>query len=303
MDNLENIQFDNRLTSISPCGDYTSPPPHQIHETWSSHGQIMTRVAEGADTVIYYNDDIRRTGLRFHSEYLRKLWRHVRTNYGEFGPENSKLYAFFHAKVPTSLYKHNSIQSYFDVNSDCRNVIDFVGGDEKAWSRSMNATGDLDTITHEVAHIIEWSSKGVHGSPTYQLWGDSAWAEIFTFDAYYSLGLDMDLKRWYSQMHQSKYDFPRYNTYWFRDWFYPIYKNFGGTRVLSRYFDTLALHFPKKDNGWEYERDINLGEFVHFFSGAAKSDLKTYAIRAFRWDSNAERELLEAKSNFPGIWY
>lgn len=303
LDDLENIQFDDKISSISPCGEYTTPAPHQIHEKWSGHGQIMTKVAEGYEIVIYYSDEIIRTGLRSHSEYLRRLWKHVRATYGEFGPENSRLYAFFHARVPTSLYLYNSIQSYFDIQGECRNIIDFVGKEETAWSRSLNGTEDLDVVTHEVAHIVEWSAKGIHGSPSYQVWGDSAWAEIFTFDVYYSLGLRKEAERWYSKMLSSKYDFPKHETYWFRDWFFPIYKCCGGSQLLNKYFEKLSQHFPRKESGWEYARDINLGEFVHFFSGAASTDLKPYAVKAFSWDTKAERELLEARKSFPEIWY
>lgn len=304
LDNLENIHFDNKLSSISPCGEYTTPSaPHQIYETWSGHGQIMTKVAEGYDTAIYYSDEIIRNGLRSHSEFIRKLWKHVKATYGQFGPEDSRLFAFFHSRVPTSIYMQNSIQSYFDIQSECKNLIDFVGKEKTAWSRSLNGTEDLDSVTHEVAHLVEWASKGVHGSPTYQLWGDSAWAEIFTLDAYYSLGYHDDKDRWHALMLQSKYDSPKKDTYWYRDWFFPIYKCCGGGELLSRYFEKLAEHFPRKENGWEYARDITLGEHIHFFSGAASIDLKTYAIRAFSWDKKIEQELLEAKSNFPGIWY
>lgn len=303
LDNLENIEFDKKVSSISPCGEYATSAPHQIHETWSGHGQIMTKVAEGFDTAIYYNDDIIRTGLRSHSEYLRKLWKHVKSTYGSFGPENSRLFAFFHAKVPTSLYLFNSIQSYFDIQSECRNIIDFVGQDEKAWSRSINGTEEMDMLTHEVSHIVEWSSYNVHGSPTYQLWGDSAWAEIFTFDAYYSMGYHQDKDRWYSMMMRSKYDFPKENTYWFRDWLFPVYKCCGGSQLLTRYFEKLSKHFPRKENGWEYARHMNMGEHIHFMSGAAKVDLKPIAVRAFKWDSKFDRELQEAKKHFPAIWY
>ncbi len=65
----------------------------------------------------------------------------------------------------------------------------------------------------------------------------------------------------------------------------------------------LTQHFPRKESGWEYARDINLGEFVHFFSGAANTDLKPYAVKAFSWDNKSEKELLEARKSFPEIWY
>lgn len=308
LDNLANINFDDKLTSIRPCGEFNSDFPHQIHESWSGHEQIMTKVAEGQDIAIYYNDDVQRGALRSHSEYIRKLWKHVKNTYGDFGPQSGRLYAFFHANVPTSTpaYSTNSIQTYFDMQSECRNVLDFVGRMETSWSRSMfNGTSkDLDAVTQEMAHLVEFSSKGVHGSPTFQLWGEGPWKEIFTFDAYYSLGLQNEKQRWFLAAYNSKYDYPKYDTYWFRDWFYPVYKHYGGGALLSKYFELLAKHYPRKDAMmWEYKRDLNLGEFVHFFSGAAQVDLKSHAARAFRWTHDDERELLRARNDFPQIWY
>ncbi|WPB80896.1 carbohydrate-binding protein [Archangium violaceum] len=48
--------------------------------------------------------------------------------------------------------------------------------------------------------------------------------------------------------------FPRANTHWFRDWFYPLYKNHGGAQVLNRYFVLLAQYLPK--NGGDYARNL-----------------------------------------------
>lgn len=304
LDDLDTIDFSDKVSSLSPCGTYEEPPPHQIRETWAGHGQLMTKVAEGVDIAIYYNDDLIRTALRTHSDYLRKLWSHAKTVYGDFGPEHGRLYAFFHAQVPKPAYKYNAIRSYFEIQSDCRNIIDLVGHYKSAWSRDLQGSDDLDVVTHEVAHIVEWSSGGVRGSPTFQLWGDSGWADIFIFDVYRSLGLTKEMERWRSKAMLNKYDLPNVDTFWFRDWFYPIYSNHGGTQLLKNYFQLLTNHFPKKDGvPWEYARDITMGEFLHFFSGAAKADLKFHATRAFKWGSRQEREFAEAKKKFPEIRY
>ncbi len=74
--------------------------------------------------------------------------------------------------------------------------------------------------------------------------------------------------------------------------------------MLNNYFNLLARYFPKKTNNWQYDgRTIRLGEFVHFFSGAAGRDLRSQAVIAFKWDRAAENELQRAKGDFPHIRY
>jgi hypothetical protein len=75
----------------------------------------------------------------------------------------------------------------------------------------------------------------------------------------------------------------------------------------------LVKYFPKRNynNGTqtypEYSRDMNFGEFIHFWSGAAKSDLKQLALTAFgdkdEQGSNWVIQLEKARTDFPGITY
>lgn len=296
--------FDDKLTSLSPCDEYHTPSPNSIQEKWLGHSQLMTKMVEDGDIAIYYNDQVTGNAVENHREYLKRVWAHVKQTYGFFGPEGGRVAAFMHANVQgVPGYGFNSLQNYFDITSDCRNLIDLVQGGADGWSRNLTGN-ELDVFTHEVSHIVEGASKRYHGSPSYQLWGDSKWAEIFNYDVYSALGMDSERDRWFQLMQTSHDNYPRENTYWFRDWFYPIYSRHGGARLLNEYFNTLATHFPKNPNGWQYDgRSINLGEFVHFFSGAAATDLKPQAVIAFKWDDAAERELQQAKIDFPNIKY
>ncbi len=85
-------------------------------------------------------------------------------------------------------------------------------------------------------------------------------------------------------------NFPVEGTKWFKNWFWPIYTNYGKSKVLASYFKLLSIHFPKKTipSGVEYTRRMNLGEFIHFFSGAAGVNLKAQATTAF-WLVNYHR--------------
>jgi len=59
----------------------------------------------------------------------------------------------------------------------------------------------------------------------------------------------------------------------------------------------MSQYFPK--NGMRYSRDMNWGEFVHFWSGAAGTNLKTLATNAFGWPSAWETMFQQAQRDFP----
>jgi len=205
------------------------------------------------------------------------------------------LYAIFH----TGKYSGGHPSTYFDASHDNRNVIDCGSSSSEAWLSGQG--NDLDIVTHEVAHIVEGAAKGTHGSPAFGIWGDSKWAEIFNYDVYKNLGMTSDATRWYNMMIQSSDDFPIRGTHWFRDWFYPIYNQHGENAVLNSFFTLLSQHFPKRGN--DYARDMNMGEFVHFWSGAARTNLQPLAESAFTWTIQWNTQFLQAQSNFPNLPY
>jgi len=97
-------------------------------------------------------------------------------------------------------------------------------------------------------------------------------------------------------------DFPRRGTRWFRDWFYPLWRECGRAEVMNRFFRELARHFPR-DSGGTYTRRMNWGEYVHFTSGAAAADMSGQAARAFGWPREWAGQLEHAREQFPGITY
>jgi hypothetical protein len=152
-----------------------------------------------------------------------------------------------------------------------------------------------------VGHVVEGSSHEVHESPAFDIWGDSKWAEIFQYDVYMGIGRKKDADRLYDQYMDTSEDFPSPDTYWFRDWFFPIYDGHGKSVVLNEFFHLLSQYFPK--NGESYARRMNMGEFVHFWSGAAGEDLVDLATDAFGWKAEWQAELDQAKADYPGIVY
>ena len=94
--------------------------------------------------------------------------------------------------------------------------------------------------------------------------------------------MDREAKDVYRRFTGNTDDFPRRGTRWFRDWFYPLWRDCGQAEVMNRFFRELARHFPR-DSGGTYTRRMNWGEYVHFTSGAAAADMSRQAARAFGW--------------------
>jgi len=274
-------------------------------EHWFDHVQLLNRVTYDTSVVVYFDKDVR-ADITWPKPYLAQAWDYTKKTYGSFGTE-SRLYAVFHA----GKYSGGHPSTYMDASHDYHNVIDCGSSDPNAWTAGTG--NDIDLTTHEIGHIVEGASKGVHGSPAFVIWHDSKWMEIYQYDVYLGLGRDDDAVRWNNMKLSTTDDFPRAGTHWYRDWFLPIYTQHGKTAALNNFFTLLAKYFPKHtyNNGVqnypEYSRDLNLGEFIHFWSGAAGTDLKQLALTAFgdkdEQGNNWDIQLTQAKIDFPAITY
>jgi hypothetical protein len=114
--------------------------------------------------------------------------------------------------------------------------------------------------------------------------------------------MSRDAQRAYSSFRNQTDNFPRPDTHWFRNWFYPLWRECGQAAVMARFFRLLAQHFPTTD-GKRYARELSWGEYIHFTSGAAGADLRRTATRAFGWPTAWTAELERARSEFPLITY
>lgn len=280
-------------------------PPTTWQEHWFEHVQLLNRVFYDTSVAVYYDNDVN-SSVTWPFTYLAQVWNYTKSTYGTFG-DDSRLFVILH----TGKYSGGHPSTYMDGSHDYRNVIDVGSSDPNAWISGNG--GDIDITTHEVGHIVEGASKGVHNSPAFGIWHDSKWMEIYQYDVYQALGRSSDATRWYNSKITQTDAYPRAGTYWFRDWFYPIYQNYGGASALNKFFVLLAQHFPKTtfNNGIttypEYTRGMNFGEFVHFWSGAANTDLKQLALNAFgnkdEQGNDWTAQLKQAKIDFAGITY
>jgi hypothetical protein len=260
-----------RLTDQVPTDQ--NAPPKTWQEHWFDHVQLLDLVHYGPQVAVYYDKDMSRE-VTWPFRTAAAIWQYTKARYGSFG-NDERLFVVLHI----GKYGGGHPSTYYDNSHDYRNTIDI--GSNSPWKDS---TGwNLDIVSHEVGHIVEGASKGIKRSPAFPIWHDSKWMEIYQYDVYKGLGWDAEATRWYNLVVNGTENYPRTGTQWFKNWFYPIYRDYGGINVLNGFFTTLATHFPKKtiSGGNEYTRDMNLGEFVHFWSGAAKTNLKQLALDAF----------------------
>jgi hypothetical protein len=276
-------------------GDPAGAPPKKIQENWLSHTQALTRVFYDDDVAIYFDGDMDTT-IKWMNKYVGDAWRYTKKTYGGHGPDG-RLYAFFHA----GKYGGGHAGYYYSDVHGHRNVIDCGGG---LWL--TQSASNVDLITHEIFHIVESTSFNSKGSAGYGypdgIWGDSKYAEIFQYDVYRGLNMESHIERWYTKVNTVSDNFPKSDTYWFRDWLYPFYHEHGETAALTKFFKLLADYFPKDANNM-YTRRLNWGEFVHFSSGAADADLKELASNAFGWSEEWEAQWTQAKKDFPAVTY
>jgi hypothetical protein len=289
-----NQRSTTRVQSRAPERGKTLAPPRTWREHWFEHRQLLRLFASNDDVVIYCDDAMPRKGTEWISPFLTKVWRYTKKTYGNMGPD-PRLFAVLHQ----GRYFGGHPSTYFDASHDHRNVIDCG---TNSWGNSM-----IDTLSHEVGNIVESASNGVSDSPAYDLWKDSKWIEFYQYDLYVGLGMDREARRLFDKFSRKPADFPARGTHWFRDFFYPLWRDHAHAQVMVRFFQLLATYYPKEleEDGRtsRYSGRMNWGEFIHFMSGAAGKDLRPLAKQAFGWPEEWDEEYRRARSEFPEITY
>lgn len=269
--------------------DPPGAPPRGLTENWNDHKAELNRKYFDAYTAVYYGDEVDRE-MTWPYEFFSGSWQYIVSRYGEFGNEEAYLYAIIHQDLDSEPH----FSTYFSEQTSFRSLIDFsVSGIE-------NSGANLDMATSLMGAIVENSAYQTLGSPAHAIWQDK-FSEIFQYDLYNSLELTDQAKRIHDSAIGSMSSFPSSDTYWFRDWFLPLYENYEGSVILNNFFKVLSQNYKK--NGESYASDMNMGEFVHFFSGASEEDLQPMAENAFGWTDQWELELLQARTDYPNLNY
>lgn len=296
----------NVVTPAPPIVQVIDPPgapPKNWKENWFDHTQLLNRIHYDTSVVVYYDGDVK-PAVTWPKTYMADAWNYTKKHYGKFG-EDSRLFVIFHS----GKYSGGHPGTYLSDRHGYRNVTDCGSNSLDAWILGID--NDIDLSTHEIGHIVEGASKGVKESPAFDIWHDSKWMEIYQYDVYKGLNRTADAERWYNKMMTTTDNYPRAGTQWFKNWFLPIYNEYGEVKVLNGFFTMLSLHFPKRQitvqgkSYQEYTRKMNFGEFIHFWSGAAKANLEPLALKAFgtKDEKGADWQpmLTKAKNDFPNI--
>lgn len=274
-------------------------PPKTWQEHWFAHKKLLKLVFYDHDLALYYDNGMD-TSIHWNHAQFAASWRYIKKNYGEYG-DSSRLYVICHGIPPNGTAEENSYggghpSPYYDPSHDYRNTID-CGLGANDWE---HPTGDaIRQPIHEMAHIVASSSYGMIHDISSDLWSDSKFAEIFIYDVLLNIGRADEASQVLRQMQTQYDDFPAPRTQWFKNWFYPIYGKYGKGAILARYFRELSKNVHDRSEG------LNLGEFVHFFSGAAGTDLSGQASIAFgkAWDEQAKAQFKKAQSDYPKVKY
>lgn len=266
-------------------------PSDSIVEDWDVHTATLYLQYYDDEIAIYYDKDMDPT-ITWPRTVFGGIWKYLKEVYGNYS--DPRLYVYFHA----GKYSGGHPSTWARSDHHYRNILDLgtSATTETAW-QSFGGN-NLDLPVHEIGHIMEGASLYVNGSPQRVIWGDSKFAEIFNYDVYVHNNLPDQAARWYNlQMANSDSTTPTSGIFWFRDFYYPIYSQYGGEKMLASFFVQMKKYLPQK-NG-DYTRDMNWGEFIHFYSIAAGVNLKAQATKAFGWSDEWETQFVKAQADFP----
>ncbi len=272
----------------------TLAPQKTWQEHWWEHDLLVSRVFYDENVAFYYDQHMDTT-VTWPFKAMSDTWAYVKKTYGNMGTD-PRLYVVFH-KVVNNKLGGGHPSPYFDASHDYHNTLDCGLGN---WASPHGE--QIGMPIHEIGHIVTSATHNTKGSPSDVLWGDSKFMEIFNYDVLMNIGMADEAQKVYVQMQTQHDNFPVAGTQWFRNWFYPIYKDHGKAAVLNKYFVVLAANFPK-DSDHRFTRDLNWGEFVHFWSGAAGVNLKAQATLAFGWPEDWETQFRAAQKEFPKVKY
>lgn len=257
-------------------------------EHWDEHDQHLTRVHYDDCIALYFDDDTSMAAKDWLVPFLNKAWAYSLATYGEMGSE--RIYVIVHQ----GKFHGGHSSTFVEASHDNHAVID-MGLDE--W-----APGDYDLPAHLLGFLVD--TQGAHskfGAPMSGDYDNAGFPLIYKYDLYLALGLDTVAQDAFTDFNAIKNGNPYANTFWFRDWFYPVWRDHGHAKLFANYETLLEKYFPAGADHWMPE--MNYGQYFHFMSGAAGVDLVPAARQAFVWHPDFDDEVAAAKVDFPDIKY
>lgn len=263
-------------------------PPAMWKEHWYEHSEQLTRVYYDDCIALYFDPDMPQGPKDWLVPFLDASWAYSLATYGKVGGD--RLFVVVHQDKFHG--GHSAV--YGEEDHDFRNVID-MGSDD--W-----VAGDYDLPAHLMGFIVEFA--GAHtklGSPKFEHYGNEGFPLIYKYDLYVALGLNETADAALNYFNTLSNDEPYAGTFWFRDWFYPLWRDHGHAKIFADYENLLQKYYPVDGDNWM--PTANYGQYFHFMSGAAGQDLEPLARNAFQWHPDFDEEISSAKQDFSAITY
>jgi len=271
---------------VGPCPGGVAPPANW-QEHWTDHSEALALRDYDDCIAVYVDSGMAGTDTAWLSDFLSKAWTYNLTSYGKLGAD--RLFVVLH------LGKHlgGHAAAFYETTHDGRNVID---AGANSWT-----LGDYALTAKLLSALVERTAvPGKQGSPASSQWGADGFAEIYSYDLYTGLGMDSAAKQAFDAFTPTAHDYPLANSYWFSDFYYPLWQAHGKTKVLTQFFSLLGQYYPTTN---QVMAPMDFGHYIHFLSGAAAHEAQTQATYAFGWNSTWQAQLTQARSDFPAITY
>jgi hypothetical protein len=256
-------------------------------EHWGDHTELLRRVHYDDCIALYVDGGVDPSTLDWLVSFLNRSWEYSLATYGQMG--NERLYVVVHQ----GQHEGGHVATFIQTSHDGHATIDMGAS---TWSE-----GDLDLPARLLGFLVD--AQGAHtkfGAP--KAWHyELGFALIYQYDLYLALGLDAAATEAQLVFDEYQNSAPSPGVHWFRDWFHPLWRDYGRAQLFVRYLSLLEQYYPASDDMWMLP--MSYGQYLHFMSGAAGVDLAPVARSASIWRADFDAQIAIAKLQFPEITY
>ena len=269
-----------------PCPGGAAPVA-KWQEHWDGHSEALGLRDYDDCVAVYVDPAMAGIDTAWLSAFLDKAWTYNLTTYGALGTD--RLFVVLHS----GKYIGGHVAAFYDASHDNRNVID---AGANSWT-----PGNYDLTAKLLSALVELTAvPGKQGSPASAQWGADGFSQIYTYDLYTGLGMAAEAKKVFGAFSPIAETYPVPDSYWFYDFYYPLWRDHGKTKLLTGFFGLLTKYYPATN---QVMAPMNFGQYIHFMSGAAGHEAQTQATYAFGWSDTWNAQLAQARTDFPAITY
>ena len=273
-------------TSSGPCPGGPAPAT-AWKEHWYEHTEALSLRDYDDCVAVYVDPAMSATDSGWIFAFMSQAWLYNLTTYGKLGEQ--RLYVVLHQ----SKYVNGHVSVEYETTHDLRNVVDIGNA---SWTE-----GDYYRLPKLLSYIVEKTAvQGKRGSPGAAQWSSDGFSQIYSYDLFVGLGMTDDADDAFDRFEPTYFMFPVPNSYWFADFYYPVWRDHGKSKSLVNFFGLLEKYYPTTD---QVMGPMNWGEYIHFSSGAARDDLQEQATYAFGWNDTWQGQIEQARVDFSGIEY